>query len=167
MHWFSLSILFQVNQRIFFHPFLHKITCTGSGQRFTYCSILLLTGGLGGCINAGREHNDTSLKYSLSHWGFMMKRPEQEVTNLYTFVFNTFFCISFSVHFLISDRHLALTTSCGKENHRQKHRILKVCPPLPGTVLFMSLVHPSHLWRKDARYLSCQYLRMWTNTQTQ
>lgn len=150
----------------FFHPFLHKITCTGSGQRFTYCSILLLTGGLGRSINAGWEHNDTSLEYSLSHWGFMMKIPGQEVTNSYAFVFNIFFCMNFSVNFLISDRYLALITPCGKENHRQ-NRILKVCPPLPGIVLSMSLVHPSHLRRKDASYLSCQYLRMWTNTQNQ
>lgn len=46
----------------FFHPYLHKITCSVSDQRSTYCSILLLTGGLGRSINAGQAHSDSSLE---------------------------------------------------------------------------------------------------------
>lgn len=75
--------------KLFFYPFLHEITCTGSDQRSTY--ILLLTGSLGRSTNAGQAHNDTFLEQSPYFCGLMMQRPELKMVGLSELVFDTFF----------------------------------------------------------------------------
>jgi len=65
-----------------------------------------------------------------------MQRPKLEVVYLYGLCSTNFSSMSFSVHSVIPNQRLVLTTFCCKENHRQNSRILKACPPLSGTELF-------------------------------
>lgn len=57
--------------------------------------------------------------------------------------------ITFLVHILMSNRHLAPTTCCVNKNHRQNHRIPEY--PVPRTMLFTSTVHSADLWKKPCK----------------